>query len=305
MIDTITLTSKGNIAEVTKMAEQYHTTYHHQNGNSQYNYYKYIKQDDKYAPVVSYTEESNNIKMTIKSVSQFIYGTSLKRMIDKDISLFTDKVEDYLTYELSATSLPCILEWEVSHVDIYYDFQVGEDKVWYYLQALRQKKINKYKTSGFEGETVYWISKTKTIRVYDKYKACIDKSSSKEDIEQSKGLLRLEARISKKELIKEFGSANLGDFLSQENINRLLNKHLVLIGIKDLQIPTESLVIDKLIEAYGCVTAFSIIGYLRSIKHGNDIYISISTKYKYLKLLKDIGYTSILGHICLPPLIIN
>jgi len=304
MIDTLVLTTHGHIPENNLRKMSAPTTYHHDHDDDlKYTFYRY-KPVNTYDPHIGYTLETRKLTITIPSVPRFLYNTGLIMMDDEMVPLFYTKLRRYLVNELGVESLPPTSEWEVGKLDIYEDFNLGDD-VPYYIEALRQVRLPKYKEGNYRNETVYWRSGSKEIKFYDKHLAAIDKGEPREVIEQCRGIMRFETGINRQEISRFAGSTVLGDIFKESVMLPLMQQHLNRLNVMGLQITTKSEICRRLYARYGSAKAMKLAQFIELQQMGFETDLSYITIYRYRQDITNAGIAPVIATRELPPLIIT
>ncbi len=163
----------------------------------------------------------------------------------------------------------------VGRVDSCYNFSVGENRIYSYLQAaseaepahLKRRLIGKI-------ETVEFFNKSRKIYCYDKSREtanlCRKGKATAETLERARGILRLEARFSSTEVVKQlaFKQFNLSDYTAQTLLNFDIAKKVLTNAVEALSLhePVVSIDtrVDKLQEVYGYSSKFQrLTGFIR------------------------------------------
>lgn len=301
MLDTLELVTTGLIDDYHReiMSNNMPHNIYPKNNTT---HYKYQKNNDSTEPLVKYTAETNKLVINIPSVSKFIYGTSLKMFKLKNLPLLYSKLQDYLQKELNVLHLVTPSQWTVQKMDIYYDFQVGQD-VPDYIEAFKQIKLPKYTEGCYSNQTVFWKSNSKYIQFYDKEQECLSKNKEIQHIALSIGVLRFEVGIKAQEINRHFKLQLLKDVADETLLKELLKKHLELLDIWNLEVTNEHEVFRRLTASFGMAKAIVLLGYLRS-KMLNQVVGSIgrTTEHRYKKAIKDAGVCPVIATKKLPPL---
>lgn len=171
-------------------------------------------------------------------------GSNARLLSQKQIWKALEKLSEYVSTKsfLDFDAMTANV-WEIHFTQ---DIRFQETSIKHLLDQISKMTIPYFKPARYADSTVYFHSgKVRTICIYDKQKDCIDKHFSNEDIEYSKGNLRIEYRFltadSIKDLVKRENLENreAQTILQAELSNRILNpikeQILTLLKFSDAQ----------------------------------------------------------------------
>ncbi|AKG34401.1 hypothetical protein [Paenibacillus durus] len=153
--------------------------------------------NDEKLPYMKYIEGSQTLTVQV-SMPKFLYGDNVTMLTEADIPLFFEQLQERLL-QLFDVYIP-YSEWIISRCDVCCNFQVGKKVSEFVRMLSRQQHAYKNTIVYNQDQTVEYRNKSSRIMFYDKHKQTRKEEESKEIIERSKGILRLEVRPSDNDL---------------------------------------------------------------------------------------------------------
>lgn len=252
----------------------------------------------------------NTEKMTVEvSIPKFLFGHNVRMVSDMDISRFFQRLNDYLRNKFYAYPKHESYYWKIQRMDVCWNFQVGE-AVRDYIQAFSHIHIPRYSTCVYgDGETVVWQNRSKRMSFYDKQQEIKAHKGSPEVIEQSLGILRFEANITDKNLVRYSQNRWAGELIKESVAKDMIFKHLHRLGIDNhLTVSNRREVATRLISEYGESKAWQLLGFIEYKMLFGDQSINQPSKTTYdrrINKLVRLGIASIYSDKELPPLNLN
>jgi len=166
-----------------------------------------------------FTAQDGKVYLSARiSLPAFLFGSNVRLPNQEEIEQGLIKLSNYVM-EKSGIEFDAqtAIVWEAHFTK---DFFVGEYEIKQVISRLSAMNIPRFDKGRYSETTLYFHSKgkgkaenkPKTICIYDKREECLNKSASTTDIQQSKGILRLELRYKKtnavKRLVKKLSLAN-------------------------------------------------------------------------------------------------
>lgn len=170
----------------------------------------WVYQENGAFPYLSlFTAPDGKVYLSVRvSMPKFLFGSNLDLPNQEGIRQGLSKLSEYVT-EKSGLEFDAktAIVWEVHFTK---DFFVGEYRMKQVISKLSAMNIPRFDKAQHSESTLYFHSKgtgkisnkPRTICIYDKHKERLSISASANDIEQSKGILRLEFRYKKTNVVK-------------------------------------------------------------------------------------------------------
>lgn len=267
----------------------------------------WLKEKGKQNPYLSTFTAPDGISYLSASVSlpSFYYGSNAKLLTQEQVWEALKMLSFYVSHKswLDFDAMTANV-WEIHFTQ---DVQLNQSSIKSILEQISQMNIPHFQQGLYRNSTVYFDrSKAKTICFYNKYQACKDGHFSKEDLNHSKGKLRIEYRYRTNNSVKRLSKKeNLPNREAQTIFQKELSDKILnplKEQIKDLLKYTDAQQKIKLLTSkYGCRRASTLISHLirRDIcgdKYFEDASLSISKSvyYKNQKDCRDAGVYSLL-----------
>lgn len=130
------------------------------------------------------------------SVPKLLFGNNIESVGQTQIPMALKKISDYVSgimgFDYDANSA------KVSRVDYCYNFKLSAKDVPLYINAIKGASLSKMQRVIYGDGTVEFKNNSSRILLYDKYQETCHsykkKKATKEDVERSIGILRLEVR---------------------------------------------------------------------------------------------------------------
>lgn len=307
LIDTMKLQTTKELSEsaIRKM-EEWGKSNIYGNGRikGKYNHFQYMLLNDRNMPMVKYTKENRKLTVEVPSCPFFLNGNSLLKIRNNDKSPLLEKLKSLLREDLNidASNLE---HWRVINMDMYYDFSLGIDLP-DYIHAMREIVINNYDRKEINNQTLSWDNHSREIKFYDKHAACLRKKKSKEEVEMSKGVGRLEISVKQAELRNTVGKieASLGDVFDEALVYSLLQKHFTKIQPGPVLTTTERQAYETLSSMYSNTRTRNLMSYIHAVAEGKKKRYPRSTAALYDKYLKKAQVPPLFSKRELPALFI-
>lgn len=258
----------------------------------------------KYSPRLTFSQTPNYLWHLTAEVSlpAWINGSNLELFDESKIDEGLWFVSEYVT-EMSGMKFDA-KEGRVNRVDFAKDFQIGERDIRKVIGKISKIKVPRYNRTSINDETVYFQNKgkrqSKKIRIYDKHAEILQKDSTVEDKEKSRGVLRVETlmrtsaiEIQRKKMGLPNRTANM--VLTKEFADVVINETIGTLH-SDTWLSNENIDINRLLEAYDAKQVIRFIGFAEFRREfGNDFYRIPSLKFnkktydRYLTGLQKVG----------------
>lgn len=172
------------------------------------------------------------------SVPKFMYGNNLKEVVQRDMQSFMSLLRKYIADKLNLTlsRVPSLWTTEVEKLHLCKNFYVGNLKQ-QYLKALSAAKKARHKKhiyhqSGTENvESVYWKTKSRTEKVYDKDAEMASDKKKYSRQQKPQGTIRYEVELSNYELRKLSNKRIANEVLNFSELEKLLASFFDNLGI--------------------------------------------------------------------------
>lgn len=180
--------------------------------DKEFNVYHVENNERKRSVKISYRPVKGELRVRV-SIPHYLYGNNLPMVNNVDIFIFAMELYKQLSNLFYNQWIPFVYGWDVSKVDYFYNFYVG-DNINTYLNKINKVKLPKLKKSSIGDdaiETVSWLSRKYgvVLRAYDKGKEYQDKKMDELMLFASKGILRVEACYNRDRLMKLLKPASL------------------------------------------------------------------------------------------------
>lgn len=203
MIDTVRMTGDYQIVHELLDRAPWTNNYFYENRIDNNGMVGEVFEYKKKGEAVRLKYNQNTERMTVEvSIPKFLFGHNVQMVSNGDISRFFQRLNDYLRNKFYAYPKHEPLYWKVQRMDVCWNFQVGA-AVRDYIQASSHIHISRYATYVYGGgETVVWQNRSKRMSFYDKQQEVRDRNGLPEVLEQSQGILRFEANVTDKNLVR-------------------------------------------------------------------------------------------------------
>lgn len=198
------------------------------------------------APRIRFSPRTQYLSVEV-SLPVFMFGHNVKMISKADIPIALAKLHIYVAKVLnhSLDELPLIDKWHVCRLDVCCNFQVGEIVKDYIRHASKISIPHYDKRIYNDYETVEWKSKSKVLILYFKEGEVIVKYKGQDKltelIELSKGILRVEVRLSSRDIYLISSSRKVGDILLAESAFEHIQKALFKLGLDKFKESVESI----------------------------------------------------------------
>lgn len=233
------------------------------------------------------------------SIPRWIKGSNSILPNEEEVRLGLERLSEFVAD--TAGERFAISDMLVTRVDFTKDFNIAEDEIVSAVRSLSDVFIGRYNRTKVNDSTMYFNSKGRTlnrrIAVYGKHREVMSRNGSENDLERTKGVLRLEisyrTTTAVNGLVRDMRltdrSANqvftrkVAEEVFQDAIGRL--------GLKRLLRAGEHSVLKKLEKLYPPSRVMRLIGFLEYVRtYGHDFYKLPSIRYgrtTYCEAVKD------------------
>lgn len=261
---------------------------------------------DERMPRVTYSEEKQNIKVTIPSLPYFIHGCSVTPVTNDDLPFLYETLETLLQKGLGFKLEEKVSDWHVHQCDVYHDFQVGA-LVPDYIQAISASAVPTYKRNVYEAQTVAFKNSSSSMQFYHKQQQLMEKGAKAEEIAAAQGVLRFEVGLKARNYREAFEQHSwpLKDVLDQEKSDHWLRYYLQKLNMDGLRVATDLEVWQTLQGRLSNNLAAGIFAWLSARRMGVPQCFSASTQRRYENLLREVGCAPCFSEKALPPLVLH
>jgi hypothetical protein len=310
MIDTVRMTGDYQIVYELLDRAPWTNNYFYENRSDNNGMVGEVFEYKKKGEAVRLKYNQNTERMTVEvSIPKFLFGHNVQMVRSGDISRFFQRLNDYLRNKFYAYPKHEPFYWKVQRMDVCWNFQVGA-AVKDYIQAFSHIHISRYATCAYGGgETVVWQNRSKRMSFYDKQQEVKARKGLPKVVEQSQGILRFEANVTDKNLLKYSTNRWAGELIKESVAKDLLVKHLHRLGIDNyLKVSNRKEIATALIKKYGESKAWQLLGFIEYKLIFGDQSLNRPSKTTYdrrINELKSIGIEPMYTNKELPPLNIN
>jgi hypothetical protein len=211
------------------------------------------------------------------SISAWLKGSNIYLPNEKDLLIFLLKLSEYVE-KRTGLIFNARLE-RVARADMTRDFLLTENEVLAVISKLQNISIPRYDRRTFNNTGVSFSSKgQKKILVYSKFHDVLAKNGSELDLENARGILRLEIQHKKNATVSYIAESlgysdhNANHILTLETSEKVINKVIELLHLKQF-IENRNNRIDVLISKYGLSMAQKLTTHLAyKMVFGTDYY---------------------------------
>jgi hypothetical protein len=203
------------------------------------------------------------------SISAWLKGSNIYLPNEKDLLIFLLKLSEYVE-KRTGLIFNARLE-RVARADMTRDFLLTENEVLAVISKLQNISIPRYDRRTFNNTGVSFSSKgQKKILVYSKFHDVLAKNGSELDLENARGILRLEIQHKKNATVSYiaeslgYSNHNANHILTLETSEKVINKVIELLHLKQF-IENGNNRIDVLLSKYGWSMASKLITHLAFI----------------------------------------
>ena len=231
---------------------------------------------EDYSPTLFYigANDGKHYLSVQASLPKLLYGNNVQMLNEAQLTTALKQVSAFASKHFAVPFNAFTAN--VGRVDFCYNFGVGEERIYSYLQAASEAEPAHLKQRRIIGkiETVEFSNKFRKIYCYDKSRETAqllkNDKATLETLERARGILRLEARFSSTQAVKQLAikKFHLTDYTAQSLLNFDIAKRVLTDAVEELSLhePVVNIDsrIDKLQKAYGYSSKLQrLAGFLR------------------------------------------
>lgn len=233
------------------------------------------------------------------SIPRWIKGSNSILPSEDEVRLGLERLAEFVA-DTAGEKFP-VSEMLVTRVDFTKDLNIAEDEIVSAVRSLSDVFISRYNRTRVNDSTMYFNSKGRTlnrrIAVYGKHREVMSRKGSENDLERTKGVLRLEisyrTTYAVKGLVQDMRlidrSAN--QVLTRKVAAGVFQDIMGRLGFERLLKAGEPSVLKKLEKLYRPSHVMRLMGFLEYVRtYGHDFYKLPSIQYgktTYCAAVKD------------------